>query len=35
VLAAVPASDVHGAAAVLADLDKATAWEQVAAFQGS
>jgi len=35
VLAAVPASDVHGAAAVLADLDKATAWEQVAAFEGS
>ena len=35
VLAAVPASAVHGAAAVLADLDKATAWELVAAFEGS
>ena len=33
VLAAVPASDVHGAAAVLTDLDKATAWGQVAAFE--
>ncbi|WP_344148560.1 hypothetical protein [Nocardioides koreensis] len=32
VLAAVPASDVHGTTAALTDLDKATAWDTVAAF---